>query len=257
VVAFFHHPAFSSGPHEAAVVEHPTAAIRSRYMPIFRTFGVKMLCRTAVPRRHCQRRLYRAEPLAKPRLEARNPLRRRGEITTFFDPKKCRNTNLLSEQRAMSPKPIPTGFHSVNPAIVVRRAAEAIDFYKRAFGAEEVSRMTGPDGSILHAEIRIGDSVVMLGEENPQWGTLSPESTKGNPGSLHLYVGDADAVFEQAVKAGAKVRMPLEDAFWGDRYGKITDPFGHEWGIATRVKDLTPEQIKQAADTWMAKAAQG
>src|SRR5918911_1556270 len=108
----------------------------------------------------------------------------------------------------MSSSKIPAGYHSVTPSIVVRNASAAIDFYKRAFGAEEISRMEGPDGKIMHAEIRIGDSVVMLGEENPEWGTLSPLSTNGLPGSLHLYVADADAAFERALRAGAKVRYP-------------------------------------------------
>jgi PhnB protein len=155
----------------------------------------------------------------------------------------------------MSVKSPPAGYHSVTPAIIVRDAAQAIEFYKRAFGAEELSRMAGPDGAIIHAEIRIGDSVIMLGEENPQWGTLSPLSTKGNPGSLHLYVDDADAAFARAVRAGATSRYPLEDAFWGDRYGKVTDPFGHEWGLATRMKEMSPEQMQQAAAEWMAQAA--
>jgi uncharacterized glyoxalase superfamily protein PhnB len=149
----------------------------------------------------------------------------------------------------------PAGYHTVTPSIIVRNAAEAIEFYRRALGAEEVSRMAGPDGKIMHAEIRIGDSIVMLGEENPEWGTLSPLSTNGNPGSLHIYVDDADAAFERALRAGATVRYPLEDAFWGDRYGKVTDPFGHEWGIATHVKDMTPEEMRQAAEAWMAQAA--
>jgi len=151
---------------------------------------------------------------------------------------------------------LPAGYHTVTPAIVVRDAAAAIDFYQRAFGAEEVNRMAGPDGKIMHAEIRIGDSLVMLGEENEQWGTKSPLLTNGNPGSLHIYVDDADASFDRALKAGATVRYPLEDAFWGDRYGKVTDPFGHEWGIATRVKDLTDAEMKRAADEWIAKSAQ-
>ena len=156
----------------------------------------------------------------------------------------------------MSAKSTPAGYHSVTPSIIVPDAAQAIDFYTRAFGAEEVSRVPGPDGSIMHAEIRIGDSIVMLGEENEQWGTKSPLSTNGNPGSLHIYVPDADAAFARAVGAGATVRYPLEDAFWGDRYGKVADPFGHEWGIATHVKDLSPEEMQRAADEWMAKAAQ-
>ena len=154
------------------------------------------------------------------------------------------------------PKPIPAGYHSVTPAIVVRDAAAAIDFYKKAFGAEEIDRMAGPDGSIMHAEIRIGDSILMLGEENEQWGTKSPLSLNGVHGSLHLYVEDADAAFNRALKAGATVRYPLEDAFWGDRYGKVTDPFGHEWGLATRVKDMTKAEMEKAGQEWMAKAAQ-
>ena len=153
-------------------------------------------------------------------------------------------------------KPIPAGYHSVTPAIVVRDAAAAIDFYKKAFGAEEIDRMAGPDGSIMHAEIRIGDSILMLGEENEQWGTKSPLSLNGVHGSLHIYVEDADAAFNRALKAGATVRYPLEDAFWGDRYGKVTDPFGHEWGLATRVKDMTKAEMEKAGKEWMAKAAQ-
>jgi PhnB protein len=156
----------------------------------------------------------------------------------------------------MASKNPPTGYHSVTPAIVVRDARKAIDFYKKAFGAEEVSAMPGPDGKIMHAEIRIGDSLVMLGEESKEWGALSPLSTNGTPSSLHIYVEDADAAFARALKAGANVKYPLEDAFWGDRYGKVTDPFGHEWGLATRVKELSPEEMQRAADEWMAKQAQ-
>jgi PhnB protein len=149
----------------------------------------------------------------------------------------------------------PSGYHVVTPAIIVRDAAQAIEFYQRAFGAEEVSRMKAPDGSIMHAEIRIGDSIVMLGEENEQWGTKSPLSTNGNPGSLHMYVADADAAFQRAVDAGASVTYPLEDAFWGDRYGKVRDPFGHEWGIATRVREMSDEEAEKAGQEWMAQAA--
>lgn len=156
----------------------------------------------------------------------------------------------------MSSSHVPAGYHAVTPAIVVRNAAAAIEFYKTAFGAEEINRMEGPDGSIAHAEIRIGDSVIMLGEENEQWGTRSPQSLGGVHGSLHIYVENADASFDRALKAGATVRYPLEDAFWGDRYGKVTDPFGHEWGIATRVKELSADEMEKAGKEWMAKAAQ-
>jgi len=159
----------------------------------------------------------------------------------------------MAAQPSRSSTSAPAGYHTVTPAIIVRDAAKAIEFYVRAFGAEEVTRMAAPDGSIMHAEIRIGDSPIMLGEENAQWGTLSPLSTKGNPGSLHLYVVDVDAAFARAVGAGATVRQPLEDAFWGDRYGKVTDPFGHEWGLATRVRELTPEETQAAAEAWMAE----
>ncbi len=155
----------------------------------------------------------------------------------------------------MPANPTPAG-DTVTPAIIVRGAAQAIDFYQRAFGAQEVARLDGPDGTIMHAEIRIGDSIVMLGDENSEWGTKSPKSTNGSPSSLHIYVDDADAVFERALRAGATARYPLENTFWGDRYGKVTDPFGHEWGIATRVRELSPEEMQRAAAEWMARAAQ-
>lgn len=157
----------------------------------------------------------------------------------------------------MSAHSPPPGYQTVTPAIIVRGASDAIDFYRRAFGAEEIHRMAGPEGSVMHAEIRIGTSIVMLGDENPQWGMLSPLSTNGVSSSLHLYVDDADAVFERALREGAKVRMPMEDAFWGDRYGKVIDPFGHEWGIATHVKDLSPEEMQRAAEEFMARASAG
>ena len=151
----------------------------------------------------------------------------------------------------------PKGYHSVTPAIVVRDAAKAIDFYKEAFGAEELFRKARPDGTIMHAEIRIGDSLVMLGEENPVWQTKSPLTLGGVHGSLHIYVDDADGAFARAVAAGCEVRYPLEDAFWGDRYGKVSDPFGHEWGLATRVKDLSPEEMRKAAEAWAQQAMAG
>ena len=150
----------------------------------------------------------------------------------------------------------PAGYHTVTPALIVRDGGAAIAFYQKAFGAELVGRMDGPDGRLMHAEIRIGDSTIMLGEENEAWGTRSPLSMNGNPGSLHLYVPDADAAFARALAAGATVQQPLEDAFWGDRYGKVTDPFGHHWGIATRVKEMTEAETKQAMDAWLAGMAQ-
>jgi PhnB protein len=156
----------------------------------------------------------------------------------------------------MPKSPLPAGYHSVTPSLIVRDAVAAIEFYQRAFGAEEIDRMLGPDGSVMHAEIRIGDSIIMLGEENEQWGTRSPLSLNGVHGSLHIYVEDADASFNRALQAGATVRYPIEDAFWGDRYGKVTDPFGHEWGIATRLRNMTKAEMEEAGKAWMAKAAQ-
>ena len=150
----------------------------------------------------------------------------------------------------------PMGYQSVTPGITFSDAAKAIELYKEAFGAEEVERFEGPDGSIMHAEIRIGDSRVMLGSENPAWGMKSPTTLGGVHGSLHIYVDDADAAFARALDAGCEVAQPLEDAFWGDRYGKVTDPFGHQWGIATRVKDLTPDEMRKAAESWMQSMAQ-
>lgn len=151
----------------------------------------------------------------------------------------------------------PEGYHTVTPSIIVKHIPAAIDFYERAFGAEELDRMEGPNGTVMHAEIRIGDSIIMLGEENQAWQTKSPLSTNGNPGSLHIYVPDVDQAVGRALEAGATSRYPIEDAFWGDRYGKVTDPFGHEWGLATRVKNLTPEEMKKAAEEWMAAQAAG
>ena len=149
---------------------------------------------------------------------------------------------------------VPQGYHTVTPSLILKDARRAIDFYKRAFGAEEIDVMAGPDGRVMHAEIRIGDCMVMLGEENPAWPQFKSAETLGaSPISLHLYVPDADAAFRRAVDAGARSQMPVEDAFWGDRYGKVTDPFGYSWGIATRVKDMTPEEIARAGREWMAR----
>lgn len=147
-------------------------------------------------------------------------------------------------------KPIPDGFHTVTPHLVCKGAAQAIEFYKKAFGAEEIMRMPGPGGAIMHAEVKIGDSIVMLAEENLEWGSKAPTTLGGTPITIGLYVQDADKSFERAVQAGAKAKMPVTDMFWGDRYGQVTDPFGHVWSIATHTKDMTPAEIQQA----MAKA---
>lgn len=147
-------------------------------------------------------------------------------------------------------KPVPEGMHSVTPHLVCAGAADAIEFYKKAFGAEEVMRLPGPNGKLGHAMIRIGDSAVMLADEFPQWESLGPLALKGSPVTLHLAVPNVDQVYERALAAGARVRMPLADMFWGDRYGIVEDPFGHRWSIATHIRDVSPEEM--AAE--MAKA---
>jgi len=136
--------------------------------------------------------------------------------------------------------------HSVTPHLVCAGAANAIEFYKKAFGAVEVTRLPGQQGKLMHAMIRIGDSAVMLVDESPEWGMLGPKALKGSPVTIHLYVDDADAFVARAVKAGAKVTMPVDDMFWGDRYGKIEDPFGHHWSVGTHVRDVSSEEMQQA-----------
>lgn len=143
---------------------------------------------------------------------------------------------------------IPQGMHTVTPHLICAGAAEAIEFYKQAFGAVELSRMLSPEGKVMHATIRIGDSVIMLNDETPQWESYGPKHLKGSPVTIHLYVEDADAVFAQAVEAGAKPAMPVEDMFWGDRYGRVEDPFGHQWSIGTHVRDVTPEEMQKAME---------
>ena len=144
-------------------------------------------------------------------------------------------------------KPIPDGYHTVTPHLAIRGAAKALDFYVKAFGAEELFRMPGPGGSVMHAEIKIGDSIVMLGEEAPERGATSPAGLGGSPVSLLLYVPDVDASFARATAAGCTTQMPPTDMFWGDRYGKLQDPFGHLWAIATHKEDVPPEQMAERA----------
>ena len=153
-------------------------------------------------------------------------------------------------------KPIPQGYHSLTPYIVVRDAARAIDFYKRAFGATAKESMTGPGGKIVHAELQIGDSVLMLSDEMPGMPgpkCVSPETLGGTTSNIFLYVKDVDAGFQQAVSAGATALMPPQDMFWGDRFGKLVDPFGHQWAMATHVKDVTPEEMRKGAEAAFAE----
>ncbi len=154
----------------------------------------------------------------------------------------------VSTTASPAAKPIPDGMHTATPHLICDGAADAIEFYRKAFGAVELSRMAGADGKVMHASFRIGDSVIMLNDEMPNWGTFGPKSLKGSPVTIHLYVEDADAFFEQAVRAGAKVTMPLDDMFWGDRYGKLEDPFGHQWSVGTHVRDISPEEMQKAME---------
>ena len=135
---------------------------------------------------------------------------------------------------------------AVTPHLVCAGAAKAIEFYKKAFGAVERMRLPGKDGRLMHGAIEIGGATVMLVDEMPEWGALSPKALKGTPVTIHLYVDDVDAFFQRAVEAGATVKMPVADMFWGDRYGVIVDPFGHNWSIATHLRDMTADEIQRA-----------
>jgi PhnB protein len=152
-------------------------------------------------------------------------------------------------------KPIPKGYHTLLPYINIKNAAKAIEFYKKAFGAKEVGRITMPDGSIGHAELEIGDSKIMIAEENEQWGNKSPQTIGGTPVCLCLYVEDVDSVFAQALDAGAKVsgEMEVKDQFYGDRTGTLTDPFGHQWSIMTHIEDVSFEEMQKRSDKMFAE----
>ena len=153
-------------------------------------------------------------------------------------------------------KAIPDGYHVVTPYLTVRNAAQAIDFYKKAFGAEQTVRMDSPDGKVMHAEIRIGDSVIMLGDENPQMGSNSPQTLGGTTAGLVIYSENVDQAFDRAVKAGAKSLSPPADMFWGDRYGQLVDPFGHKWSLGQHIRDVSPEEMAKAQETWMKQQQQ-
>ena len=142
-------------------------------------------------------------------------------------------------------KPIPEGYHNVTPYLIVNGAAQAIDFYKQVFGASEVFRFPRPDGRIAHAEIKIGDSIVMLADEDPKAGAQSPQTLGGTAMGLMIYLPDVDQVFQRALTAGAKVRQPVDNKFYGDRSGAVIDPFGHQWTIATHVEDVSPQEMEK------------
>lgn len=144
-------------------------------------------------------------------------------------------------------KPVPEGYHTATPYLIIKGAAAALEFYKNAFGATELLRMPNRDGRVGHAEIKIGDSIIMLADEAPEVGARSPESCGGSPVTIMLYVEDVDAVFNQAVAAGAKVERPVANQFYGDRTGGIIDPFGHKWYLATHVEDVSPEEMQRRA----------
>jgi uncharacterized glyoxalase superfamily protein PhnB len=152
----------------------------------------------------------------------------------------------------MSAKAIPEGYHTLTPYLICRNAASAIEYYKKAFGAvQKGDVMAGPEGKVMHAEVRIGDSLIMVADEFPEWGSLSPQSIGGSGMGLHIYVEDVDAAFDKAIGAGGIVEMPVADMFWGDRYGKLVDPFGHKWSVATHVKDTSMEEMKEAERAFM------
>ena len=155
----------------------------------------------------------------------------------------------------MATKPIPDGYHAVTPYLMVKGAARALDFYKQVFGATVVVRMDTPDGGIAHSEIKIGDSMIMVADEQVGMGFPSPETIGGTPVGIHLYVDDSDACFARAIAAGARQKKPMQDQFYGDRSGTVTDPFGHLWTISTHVEDVSPEEMKRRMEAMTKKQA--
>jgi len=164
-----------------------------------------------------------------------------------------KSSKTSGEKRHTSPE----GYHTLTPGLTVSDAAKAIEFYVHAFGAKEETRMPGPDGRIMHAELRIGDSLFMIGEEMVDRNVRGPKTLGGSPVSLNLYVENADATFQLAVNAGAKPLQPVEMMFWGDRYGKIEDPYGHIWGLCTRIENLSPEEVQKRGNEWMSRQKSG
>ena len=156
----------------------------------------------------------------------------------------------------MSVQPIPDGFRTLTPHVIVKNCSEAIEFYKKAFGAEEVMRMPGPGGTVMYAELQIGNSRLMLNDEFPEFGSHGAATIGGTPVVLHLYVDDCDAWFERAKQAGATEIMPIEDQFWGSRYGKVKDPYGNEWAISTQTEALSEDEINARAAKMFAEGGQ-
>jgi len=154
-------------------------------------------------------------------------------------------------------RPIREGYSTVTPYLFIKGAASAIDYYKKVFGAQEIMRLNAPNGLIGHAELRIGDSMIMLSDENPQWGNKSPQTLGGSATSLHVYVEDVDSVVQGAVDAGAQLIRAVKDQFYGDRSGSLLDPFGHLWSVATHIEDVSPEEIKKRMAAVMSQAAGG
>ena len=155
-----------------------------------------------------------------------------------------------------SVKPVPEGFHTATPTLIVRNAADAIEFYKKVFDAEERMRMPSPDGKIMHAELKIGDSIIFLSDEFPNMGGKSPQTLGGHSGGVYLYVPDVDDVYQRAIAAGSKSSTPVTDMFWGDRHGTFTDPFGHSWGVSTHTEDVSEEEMGKRAEAFYAEMAQ-
>jgi PhnB protein len=156
----------------------------------------------------------------------------------------------------MPMKAVPTGYHTMQPYFVVKDTPAAIEFYKKAFGMQEIMRMLMPDGqTVMHAELRMGDSVLMLSEENPQWNTKSPQTLGGSPVTIHCCVENVDELFAQVVAAGCKVKMPPSDMFWGDRMCGVEDPFGHHWSLAQHIEDVSPEEMQRRGDAFFGGSA--
>jgi PhnB protein len=166
----------------------------------------------------------------------------------------CANSETKEISMSNPVRPIPEGYHAITPAITCKNAAKAIDFYKNVLGASEIMRMQGPGGMVTHAELRIGDSVIFISDEFPGM-AVAPTGSGPASSYLFLYTDNVDTVFNRAVSAGCHVDMPLDNMFWGDRYGKVTDPFGHHWGLAQHVEDVAPEEMKRRSAEWSAKMA--